>query len=79
MNSIVGIRIKSKINSNILFFPCSGRGAGTSRDYRGSYGLYWSATFHSARYARRLNFSSGGVYPQDYDGRYYGFAVRPVQ
>ena len=79
MNSIVGIRIKSKINSNILFFPCSGVGAGTSRSNRGSYGYYGSATFNSARNARYLLFYSGGVNPQLSNFRYRGFAVRPVQ
>ena len=79
MNSIVGIRIKSKINGNILFFPCSGGGAGTSRNCRGSGGYYWSATFYSARGARYLYFYSGGVFPQGSNYRYLGFAVRPVQ
>ena len=79
MNSIVGIRIKSKINSNILFFPCSGYGAGTARNGRGSNGYSWSSAFNSARYARNLLFVSTGVYPTNYDGRCYGFSVRPVQ
>ena len=78
MNSVVGIRIKSKINSNILFFPCSGHGTGTSRVYRGSYGLYWSSTWYSARSARYLNFYSGGVSPTNISYRYFGFAVRAV-
>jgi hypothetical protein len=62
-----------------LFFPCSGNGAGTSRNNRGSNGNYWSATFNSARNARNLNFNSGGVNPQNNNNRYNGFAVRPVQ
>ena len=79
VNGIVGIWIQSKINGAQLFFSCSGNGSGTSRDYRGSNGVYWSSTWSSARYARRLNFNSGGVYPQNNVSRYYGFAVRAVQ
>lgn len=79
MNSVVGIRIKSKINSNILFFPCSGYGTGTSRYNRGSNGFYWSSTWFSARLARSLYFNSGGVHPTNYSNRYGGFAVRAVQ
>jgi hypothetical protein len=79
MNSIVGIRLKSKINNAILFFPCAGHGSGTSWNYRGSYGHYWSASLYSASYGRNLYFYSGGVYPQSYNGCFFGFAVRPVQ
>lgn len=79
MNSIVGIRLKSKINGNTLFFPCSGDGNGSSWYSRGSLGFYWSRSLHSAACGRHLLFYSGGVSPQhDYD-RFYGFAVRPVQ
>ena len=79
MNSIVGIRLKSKINGNTLFFPCSGYGYGSSWYNRGSYGLYWSRSLYSAASGRGLYFGSGGVYPQGNDYRFYGFAVRPVQ
>ncbi|MBR6604346.1 MAG: hypothetical protein IKK92_00515, partial [Prevotella sp.] len=79
VNGIVGLYIRSKANGKRLFFPCSGNGSGTSRYNRGSSGLYWSSTWSSARLARRLNFSSGGVNPQDYNNRYGGFAVRAVQ
>jgi hypothetical protein len=79
MNSIVGIRLKSKINNAILFFPCAGRGYGTSWNNRGSYGYYWSASLGSATNGRNLNFNSGGVNPQDNYYRFNGFAVRPVQ
>ena len=62
-----------------LFFACSGFGNGSSWHGRGGYGYYWSASFLSARNARLLYFSSGGVFPQDSYYRYLGFAVRPVQ
>ena len=79
VNGVVGLYLESTINGARLFFSASGYGAGTSRDGRGSYGDYWSATWGSARYARSLIFGSGGVNPQNGSNRYYGFAVRAVQ
>lgn len=79
MNSILGIRLKSKVNGNTLFFPCSGYGYGTSWNDRGSSGNYWSRSLYSAVGGRGLYFYSGGVYPQGYNFRFDGFAVRPVQ
>ena len=79
MNGVVGIRLKSIANGKTIFFPCSGYGHGTSWDSRGSHGYYWSASLYSATYGRILYFISGGVDPQSYSNRYYGFAVRPVQ
>lgn len=79
VNGIVGLYLQSKTNGNRLFFACSGIGYGTSWNARGSSGLYWSSSFESASNARRLYFSSGGVYPQYGSERYNGFAVRPVQ
>lgn len=79
VNGIVGIRLKSKINNAILFFPCAGLGCGTSWDDRGSGGHYWSSSLYSASYGRRLGFGSGAINPQLNNYRFYGFAVRPVQ
>ena len=79
MNSIVGIRLRSKVNGNILFFPGSGSGSGTSWNYHGSYGVYWSRSLYSAANGRYLNFNSGGVSPQNNSRRFNGFPVRPVQ
>ena len=80
VNGIVGLYLESKINGARLFFSCSGFGNGRTWNYRGSYGNYWSSTWYSARYARRLFFFSGGVNPQNYYlSRYGGFALRPVQ
>ena len=79
IHGVNGCLFTSKINGNSLFFACSGLGAGTSWGNRGSIGYYWSSSFSSVRSARNLGFYSGGVYPQDYNSRFYGFAVRPVQ
>lgn len=79
VNGVTGLYIESKLNGARLFFSCSGRGTGRSRNNRGSSGYYWSSTWNSARNARNLDFYSGGVYPHYNNIRYYGFAVRPVQ
>jgi hypothetical protein len=79
VNGILGLYIQSNINGARLFFSCSGYGNGRSWDYRGSSGRYWSSTWGSARIAQNLYFVSGGVYPQNYNLRYFGYAVRPVQ
>ena len=78
VNGIVGIYLKSKINSRLLFFACSGYGYGQSWNRRGSNGNYWSSSLGSADDGRHLDFGSGGVDPQDNHSRFLGFAVRPV-
>ena len=79
VNNIMGIYLKSKINGNLLFFPCSGVGYGSSWGSRGSNGNYWYSSLYSATDGRVLYFYSGGVYPQGTDNRFYGFAGRAVQ
>ena len=79
INGINGYLVTSKINGNVIFFPASGIGDGTSWYDRGSNGNYWSSSWGSARNARFLYFNSDGVNPQGTNFRYYGFAVRPVQ
>jgi len=79
VNGINGLYLRSKINGNRLFFPCSGNGDGRSWSSRTGIGDFWSSTFGSSRRARYLFFYSGGVNPQSNYGRYYGFAVRAVQ
>ena len=79
VNSITGIYLKSKINGNLLFFPCSGYGNGQSWNYRAGIGYFWSSSLYSATYGRSLYFYSGGVNPQNTNNRFVGFSVRPVQ
>jgi hypothetical protein len=62
-----------------VFFPASGRYNGTTLDYRGTNGIYWSASFFDSTYAFYLYFDSSYVSPQDFNNRYRGFTVRPVQ
>ena len=79
VNNITGIYLKSKINGNLLFFPCSGGGGGQSWYGRGSLGYYWSRSLYSQSGGRLLDFYSGGVYPQYNGDRFSGFARRAVQ
>lgn len=79
VNGINGLYLRSKINGNRLFFPASGYGYGRSWSGRTGNGYFWSSSFNSARYARNLDFNSGGVTPAGTSTRYYGFSVRPVQ
>jgi len=78
-NHIQGIRLRSKINGNIIFFPCSGYGYGQSWYNRGSDGFCWSRSLSSQTLGRYLGFGSGGVGPQYSNDRFYGFARRAVQ
>ena len=78
-DGVVGRRFTSNINGNSIFFPASGSYNGTTLDYRGSYGRYWSSSFISETYAYSLGFNSSGVSPASNSNRRYGFSVRAVQ
>ena len=79
ISGIVGIRLKSIANGNIIFFPCCGYGYGQSWSNRGSYGNYWSRSLSSQTHGRGLGFNSGGVNPQNANNRFNGFTRRAVQ
>ena len=70
--------MKKSDHSVYVFFPASGYYNGTSLNYRGSYGNYWSSSFYSATRAYYLYFNSSSVNPQNVDNRRLGFTVRPV-
>lgn len=78
VNDIVGLYLESTINGARLFFPCSGVGNGRSWNNRESLGSCWTSTWLSARLARVLSFSSGGVDPAYSYNRHLGFAIRPI-
>lgn len=78
-NGMPGRRFTSRINGNSIFFPAAGYYYGTSLDYRGTSGRYWSSTWYSATGARLLGFDASGVGPQYDFERRYGFSVRAVQ
>ena len=58
--------------------PFAGLVDGTSFNYVGSLGYYWSGTAYSSTSAFNLNFNSGNVYGQNSNDRNYGFPVRLV-
>lgn len=77
-NGVVGLRIRSKANGNILFFSAAGYVDGTTLTNAGSAGHYWTSTYNAARYARTLGFNQEQVYKQDYGFRYNGLPIRPI-
>ena len=79
---VAGRVFTSKINGNSVFFPAAGYCTGTSVNYVGSGGYYWSASLfdtdeYSFTRAWYLYFYSGDKYPIIYY-RYYGQPVRGV-
>lgn len=78
VGGVQGIYLKSKITGQLLFFACSGYGAGSSWTNRGGYGYYWNLSFNSDVSAGRLYFNRGGVNLGGTNNRYLGFPVRPV-
>ena len=78
-DGVAGRRFTSRINGNSIFFPASGLRGGTGLNYRGSLGVYWSASLYSQTHGYRLNFHSEGVNTTNSDNRFIGFSVRAVQ
>ena len=82
VNGVKGYVVKGKgvYASASIFLPCAGLGGGTSLNYAGSYGNYWSSVPDSDndKLSCYLYFNSGGHYT-NYYYRYYGRSVRPVQ
>lgn len=63
-----------------IFFPASGYASGTGVIGRGSGGSYWSSSLFTSGsdLGHGLAFYSGGIGPQYYSNRYFGFCVRSV-
>ena len=75
------VRGRGDYASASIFLPCAGYGDGTSLNYAGSYGYYWSSVPFSdsySYYAWYLSFFSG-YHDAYYYYRFYGQSVRPVQ
>ena len=77
-NGVNGYNVKGP-NGNSVFLPATGLRVGSSLDYAGSYGHYWSSTpnYDYGDGAYDLNFGSGGQ-GMNNDFRYGGLSVRPV-
>lgn len=66
-------------SAGVVFLPAAGIRDGTSLINVGSSGYYWSSSCYSSNHAYNMSFFSGGVNPQNYNYRYYGFSVRLVR
>lgn len=78
MSGVAGIRLKSKINGRILFFPCCGWSDGTQLYNKGIDGDYRSTSFCTATQARILYFNQDTCQTGNFAYRYSGFVIRPV-
>ncbi len=61
-----------------LYLARSGGISGDSLVNVGGYGYYWSSTVNNSERARRLDFGSSNVLPENNVNRYGGFSVRCV-
>ena len=67
-------------SAGCVFLPAAGYRIGSSVDYPGTYGFYWSATPNGTDYAYSAYFYSGNLNPARYDGsRGGGCSVRLVR
>ncbi len=78
-NGISGYKVTSKKNGNSIFLPAAGLRDGTSLNYQGAYGYYWSSTPResNSKYAFGLIFVSGS-HGTNWLSRNSGRSVRPV-
>ena len=76
-------RLFTATNGNSLFLPAAGVREGTSLNFSGSYGLYWSRSLWTDvpnnAWDLYLYFGSGGCDVEGSDPRYRGQSVRPVR
>lgn len=82
MNGVAGyvVRGRGDYASKSIFLPCAGYGYGTSLDYAGSYGNYWSSVPYSDYdNAWRLDFTSSSHDMSNGSRRERGRSVRPLQ
>lgn len=78
-NGVAGYRVSGP-NGNSIFLEANGYQPSKAVEYYVGrrYGYYWSATAYNTPCGCHLKFKSGGVYPRNYNFRYYGYNVRPA-
>ena len=76
-----GYKVTSKINGNSIFFPAAGCRYGSSLDYAGEIGGYWSSSpipyDFRCQCVDGLGFDNDNI-STDLLNRDFGFSVRPV-
>lgn len=78
INDVVGIRLRSKINGNVLFFAACGFGEGSSLASGDERGYYWCSQSAPSDNAMRLWFNSSNVSTDNPMVRYHGCTIRPI-
>ena len=87
INGVVGMRFTSKKNGNSIFFPAAGWRSGTSTNFAGSDGDYWSSIIRPPGYPINIQYAQALWFSCDtYNGyvntqggvRSRGLSVRPV-
>lgn len=77
-NGVNGVRMKSKINGNTIFFPCSGNAEKQKWINRGVVGAYWSSIIVNEQFSYSLNISSNNITAGYGEQRFHGLPIRPV-
>lgn len=78
-NAVYGVRLKSKINGNIIFFPCSGRGVNQDWNETGIRGLYWSSYIVNEQFSYCMRIRQIDISPGYGETRCTGLPIRPVK
>lgn len=78
INKIRGIRLMSKINGKIIFFPNCGSARGKDLITKAALGSYWTSIIPNNQYAYRFYISNTTVKYNESMARFYGVPIRPV-
>lgn len=78
MDNVNGIRLRSRLNGAIIFFPCTGFSENLSILQKTTQGAYWARSLSDADSGYALGFSSSVIQTAGVYKRFRGIAVRPV-
>ena len=78
IDGVYGIRLRSKINGNILFLAACGQASGRTLSHGNARGYYWTGTLRNEGSADVLFFHQSNVYASSPSDRYHGIQVRPI-
>ena len=77
IDGVVGIRLRSRLNGNILFFAACGQASGLTLANGNEQGYYWSSVLRTDAQAELLFITSSRVYVSG-SNRFHGVQVRPI-